>query len=62
MAELLDLFLFCCPSCQAEKYGDRRGAAFGIAGAVKGLGIASLKVKALQTALSLSLPSCQPLP
>jgi hypothetical protein len=37
VSRLLDQMMKC------EKYGERRGAAFGLAGVVKGFGISSLK-------------------
>lgn len=47
---------------KSEKYGERRGAAFGLAGVVKGFGISFLKkyriVILLQEALAERLRSC----
>lgn len=36
---------------KSDKYGERRGAAFGLAGVVKGLGIPSLKRYGIMDAL-----------
>lgn len=36
---------------KSEKYGERRGAAFGLAGFVKGFGISCLKKYGIATAL-----------
>ena len=40
---------------QSEKYGERRGAAFGLAGVAKGLGITSLKKYKIVDALKAGL-------
>lgn len=40
---------------QSEKYGERRGAAFGLAGVVKGLGLSSLKKYGVMDALKAGL-------
>ncbi len=37
---------------KSDKYGERRGAAFGLAGVVKGLGIPSLKRYGIMDALN----------
>ena len=36
---------------KSEKYGERRGAAFGLAGVIKGFGISSLKKYGVATVL-----------
>uniref|UniRef100_K4AM52 TOG domain-containing protein n=1 Tax=Setaria italica TaxID=4555 RepID=K4AM52_SETIT len=49
VSRLLDRMMKC------EKYGERRGAAFGLAGVVKGFGISSLKKYGIATTLRQSL-------
>lgn len=40
---------------KAEKYGDRKGAAYGLAGMVKGLGILSLKQYDIMNTLTVAI-------
>lgn len=49
VSRLLDRMMKC------EKYGERRGAAFGLAGVVKGFGISSLKKYGIAATLQQSL-------
>jgi hypothetical protein len=49
VSRLLDRMMKC------EKYGERRGAAFGLAGVVKGFGITSLKKYGIAATLRQSL-------
>ena len=45
---------------RGESYGDRRGAAFGLAGAVKGLGLSSLKLYGIMDALKAGVAEKDP--
>ena len=49
VSRLLDRMMKC------EKYGERRGAAFGLAGVVKGFGISSLKKYGIAATLQQNL-------
>jgi hypothetical protein len=49
VSRLLDRMMKC------EKYGERRGAAFGLAGVVKGFGISSLKKYGIAATLQKNL-------
>ena len=44
---------------QSDKYGERRGAAFGLAGVVKGLGLSSLKKYGVMDALKAGAEQCR---
>ncbi len=48
-------FLVIFQLLNADKYGERRGAAYGLAGMVKGLGIMSLKQQEIISALTTAI-------